>query len=171
MKYDRFDIVNAVSVAALLLAAGFYAVRGDAAPSRAAVTRAAASSAPAICAELARARATFEAGKSAKAVERLKAFTAANPDVAEGHLLLAKAFAAQQQYPSSIREYRQALVLDPEYADKASEKFIGKGIKSVLQHGWAPCEISLAPTQDDPARKAVLEDAQYIYRMLAGGCE
>jgi tetratricopeptide (TPR) repeat protein len=120
--------------------------------------------------DLSRARAAFDAAKYNKAIDQLKKFAAANPDVADPHVLLAKSYAATGDYASAIREYKTAVVLDPEYADLNSDKYIGKGIKSVLAHGWAPCEITLNPERNDAARAAVKDDAAYLQRMLAGGC-
>lgn len=50
------------------------------------------------------------------------------------------------------------MVIDREYANLNSDKYIGKGIKSVLAHGWAPREITLDPERNDAAR-AMLADA------------
>ena len=120
--------------------------------------------------DLGRARAAFDAGKYNKAIGQLTKFAVANPDVAEPHVLLARSYAATGDYASAIREYKTAVAMDPEYADLNSDKYIGKGIKSVLAHGWAPCEITLNPERNDAARAAVKDDAAYLQRMLAGGC-
>lgn len=167
MKYDRFDILTATCAALLLLAAGFVGMsRGTPAPA----PRASASSTRTAISDLSRARAAFDDGKYNKAIDQLRKFAAANPDIAEPHVLLAKSYAATGDYASAIREYKTAVVMDPEYADLHSDKYIGKGIKSVLAHGWAPCEITLNPERNDAARAAVKDDAAYLQRMLAGGC-
>jgi tetratricopeptide (TPR) repeat protein len=167
LRYDRFDILTACCAAGLLLAAGFVAVsRGSSPPP----PRPTSSSARAAIGDLTRARAAFDAGKYNKAIDQLKKFAAENPDIAEPHVLLAKSYAATGDNASAIREYKIAVVSDPEYADLNSDKYIGKGIKSVLAHGWAPCEITLNPERNDAARAAVAADAAYLQRMLAGGC-
>jgi cytochrome c-type biogenesis protein CcmH/NrfG len=166
-RYDRFDILTATCAASLLLAAGFVGVsRGTAAST----PRFTASSTRTAISDLSRARAAFEAGKYNKAIDQLKTFAVANPDIAEPHVVLARSYASTGDYASAIREYKTAVVMDPEYADLNSDKYIGKGIKSVLSHGWAPCEITLNPERNDAARAAVKEDAAYLQRMLAGGC-
>lgn len=167
MQYDRFDLLNLAGALALLLGAGFVGMSH--ASSNPAI-RVTSGSVRAAISDLSRARSAFEAGKTNKAIEQLTAFAAAYPDIAEPHVLLAKANASLGDYATAIREYKKAVVLDPEYADLNSDKFIGKGIKSVLQHGWAPCEISLFPERNDAARAAVEKDAAYLQRMLAGGC-
>jgi tetratricopeptide (TPR) repeat protein len=167
VTYDRFDVLSITCAAGLLLAAGFVGVsRGGPTP----VPRESASSASAVVSDLSRARAALDAGKNKKAIDELTAFVAANPDIAEPHVLLAKAHASMGDYATAIREYKAAVIMDPEYADLNSDKYIGKGIKSVLSHGWAPCEITLTPERNDAARAAVKEDAAYLQRMLAGGC-
>lgn len=166
-RYDRFDILTGTCAAGLLLAAGFVGIsRGT--PVQAA--RASESSTRIAISDLSRARAAFDAGKYNKAINQLRKFASGNPDIAEPHVLLAKSYAATGDYASAIREYKTAVVMDPEYADLNSDKYIGKGIKSVLAHGWAPCEITLNPERNDAARAAVKEDAAYLQRMLAGGC-
>jgi len=170
LKFDSFDRNILLCTFGLMLAAALYASFKNSSTEKPAA-RSADTSIAGMFSELATARALVDTGASGKALPKLKAFDAAHPGVAETHLLLARAYAAQQEYPSAIKEYRATLMLDPEYADKTSAKFIGKGIKSVMLHGWAPCEITLNPSQDSPEQKAVLEDARYIQRMLAGGCE
>jgi len=168
LKYDRFDALIAVSAAGLLLVASLIGATAHTGPT--AQPRASANSARAAVADLSRARAALDAGKQQKAIDQLTRFIAANPDIAEAHVLLAKAHATLGDYATAIREYKAAVVMDPEYADLNSDKYIGRGIKSVLSHGWAPCEITLNPERNDAARAAVKEDAAYLQRMLAGGC-
>jgi tetratricopeptide (TPR) repeat protein len=167
LRFDRFDFLIVTCAAGLLLAAGFGGIsRGSPPPT----PPAASGSTRAAIGDLTRARAALDAGKYNKAIDQLTKFAAANPDIAEPHVLLAKAHAAQADYATAIREYKTAVVMDPEYADLNSDKYIGKGIKSVLAHGWAPCEITLNPERNDAARAAVKDDAAYLERMLAGGC-
>ncbi len=165
-RYDRFDILVA-TCAGLLLAAGFVGMsRGAPQPA----PQGSSSSTRIAIRDLSRARAAFDAGKYNKAIDQLKKFAAANPDIAEPHVLLARSYAATGDYASAIREFKTAVVMDPEYADLNSDKYIGKGIKSVLAHGWAPCEITLNSERNDAAQTAVKDDAAYLQRMLAGGC-
>ncbi len=167
LKFDRFDVAIATCAAGVLLASGFVGVsRGGPSSS----PRVSASSTRTAISDLSRARAALDAGKHQKAIDQLTKFAAANPDIAEAHVLLAKAHAALGDYATAIREYKTAVIMDPEYADLNSDKYIGKGIKSVLSHGWAPCEITLTPERNDAARAAVKDDAAYLQRMLAGGC-
>lgn len=167
MTLDRFDIMTATCALGLLLAAGLVGRSRAAAPIR---PTASSSSTRTAIIELGRARAALDAGKTKKAIDQLTRFAASNPDIAEPHVLLAKAYASEANYATAIREYKTAVVLDAEYADLNSDKYIGKGIKSVLSHGWAPCEITLNPERNDAARAAVKDDAAYLQRMLAGGC-
>ena len=167
MSFDRFDMLTATCAAGLLLAAGAIGLSPG---SPAMSPRASTSSTRTAISDLTRARAALDASKTKKAIDQLAKFVAANPDIAEPHVLLAKAYASEADYATAIREYKTAVMMDPEYADLNSDKYIGKGIKSVLSHGWAPCEITLNPERNDAARAAVKEDAAYLQRMLAGGC-
>lgn len=167
MSFDRFDVLTATCAMGLLLAAGFVGYSRSTSP---APPPTSSSSTRTAISDLTRARAALDAGKTKKAIDQLTKFVASNPDIAEPHVLLAKAYASQGDYATAIREYKTAVVMDPEYADLNSDKYIGKGIKSVLSHGWAPCEITLNPERNDAARAAVKDDAAYLQRMLAGGC-
>jgi tetratricopeptide (TPR) repeat protein len=167
LTFDRFDVLIATCASGLLLAAGFTSVSMGGTPT---APHASANSTRMAISDLTRARAALDAGKYQKAIDQLTKFVAANPDIAEPHVLLARAHASLGDYATAIREYKTAVVMDPEYADLNSDKYIGKGIKSVLSHGWAPCEITLNPERNDAARAAVKEDAAYLQRMLAGGC-
>jgi tetratricopeptide (TPR) repeat protein len=167
LTVDRFDVLTVTGAIGLLLAAGLVGHSRDAASTS--PTPSSSSTRTAIS-DLTRARAALDAGKDKKAIDQLTKFVADNPDIAEPHVLLAKAHASLGDYASAIREYKTAVTMDPEYADLNSDKYIGKGIKSVLSHGWAPCEITLNPERNDAARAAVKDDAAYLQRMLAGGC-
>jgi tetratricopeptide (TPR) repeat protein len=167
LKYDRFDLLTATCAAALLVATGFISLSREHSPPP---PQSASSSTLTAISDLTRARAALDAGKYQKAIDQLTKFVAANPGIAEPHVLLAKASASLGDYATAIREYKTAVMMDPEYADLNSDKYIGKGIKSVLAHGWAPCEITLNPERNDAARAAVKDDAAYLQRMLAGGC-
>jgi len=167
VKIDGFDLLIAAGGIGFLWAAGLVGVSRGApiaapAPSTSTTRKA--------IVDLGRARAALDAGKTQKAIDQLTQFAAVNPDIAEPHVLLAKAFASRGDYANAIRQYKTAVVMDPEYADLNSDKYIGKGIKSVLAHGWAPCEITLNPERNDAARAAVKDDAAFLQRMLAGGC-
>ena len=167
MKLDRFDILTATAVSGFLITASF--LKNAPEPHTPPPPLSSGSARKAIT-DLGRARAALDAGKTQKAIGQLTAFAATNPGIAEPHVLLAKAYATQGDYANAIRQYKTAVVMDPEYADLNSDKYIGKGIKSVLSHGWAPCEITLNPERNDAARAAVKDDAAYLQRMLAGGC-
>jgi tetratricopeptide (TPR) repeat protein len=167
LHYDRFDLLTGACAIGLILAAGVVGSLRGIQPVR---PQASPGSMRGAISDLARARAALDAGKANKAIDQLTKFTGANPDIAESYVLLAKAHAAQGDFASAIREYKTAVTLDPEYADLNSDKYLGKGIKSVLSHGWAPCEITLYPERNDAAREAVKADAAYLQRMLAGGC-
>src|SRR5690348_15320042 len=99
---DRFDVVSLTCAAGLLVGVGFVSsTRADQNPE----ARPSSGSARTVVASLSRARAALDAGKPQKAIEQLNTFVTANPDVAEPHVLLAKAYASIKDDANAIREY------------------------------------------------------------------
>jgi len=176
MKLDRFDILVVAAVLVLTAAAFTLGSRGAAGqqgrPTAAAAARAKASPPdPAAYQELTRANELISSDQVDEAVKSLKGLTAAHPEMSEPHALLGQAYARVLDYPSSMREFRTTLVMDPEYVDKKSGKFIGKRIKAAVKDGMAEARARLSKNPDDKTARATLKDAYYLERMLAGGCE
>ena len=175
MKLDRFDLLTISAALALITSAAGLAVFGAAAPAPARVASAHAQAVtldPSIEAKLSSARALFGSGRMKEAVSTLDAIVREHPSEPEAHALLGQAYSALQDYPRAMREYGEALRMDPEYVDKKSEKkFIGKRIKAAVKEGMADAKARLDKDKDDASARAALKDAYYLERMLAGGCE
>ncbi len=173
MKTDRFDLIM-LSAAAILAAAAFALVMtgGEQVPRAAAASRLKAEPPdPKVYQEIDTARNLMEAGQAEEAVKALVRISGANPAMSEPHALMGQSYARLLDYPAAMREYRMALVMDPDYADKKSKKFIGKRIKAAVKDGMAEAKEKLARDPDDHAARVALKDAYYLERMLAGGCE
>jgi cytochrome c-type biogenesis protein CcmH/NrfG len=119
---------------------------------------------------LTEARNLLASGRVEEATTHLANLESGNPAVAETHLLLGQAFLEARDYPSSLREYRTALVLDADYADEHSGKFAGKRIKAAVRAGLDHLHAELRKAPGNPAAQEALKDAFYLERMLAGGC-
>jgi len=174
MKPDRFDLI--VLSAVFFLAAAALVLGMS--PGDEDVPRAAAASRlkaeppdPAVYQDIAAAQTLMASDQIDEAIEKLKGISVSNPAMSEPHALMGQGFARLLEYPSALREYRIALVMDADYVDKNSRKFIGKRIKSAVKDGMAGAKDALAKNPDDKAARATLKDAYYIERMLAGGCE
>jgi len=175
MKLDRFDILIVAAVFVLTAAALTLGAKGEAGqdrPTAAAAARAkAAPPDPAAYQEISRANELISSDQVDEAVNSLKALAASHPEMSEPHALLGQAYARVLDYPSSMREFRIALVMDPEYVDKKSGKFIGKRIKAAVKDGMADAKARISKDPGDKTARATLKDAYYLERMLAGGCE
>jgi tetratricopeptide (TPR) repeat protein len=174
MKPDRFDlmvIASAIVLCASALVIGSTAGgEGTAGPAAVARLKAAPPD-PAAYQKIAAAETLMNSEQFDSAIDTLKGISADYPAMSEPHALLGQAYARLLDYPAAMREYRTALVMDPDYVDKKSRKFIGKRIKSAVKDGMSEAKDSLANSPDDKAARAALKDAYYLERMLAGGCE
>ena len=173
-RLDKFDLI-VLTVVALLVAAAV--VVGTTGKSDRQFTRPASSRVqppppdPAFEGRLANARTFIGAGQASEAVKDLQALASSNPASSDAHALLGEAYARLMDYPSSMREYRLAISMDPEFLDKKSGKFVGKRVKAAVKDAMDEAKKALAANPDDPKAKAALSDAYYLERMLAGGCE
>jgi len=162
MKLDGFDtllLAAAVLLAGAPLAQGFRA--GGAEPIRALQAD------PEMRRGLDEAGAFLESGRAQESQERLQDLAARNPAVAEAHFLLGRTLLECRDYPASLREFRLALQLDPDYADPKAGKFAGAAIRRAISEG-SRAERPRVP--GNAAARAAQEDARYLERMLAGGC-
>lgn len=105
-----------------------------------------------------------------EAVQFLTQLEALNPAVAEIHLLLGRAYLKAREYPASLKEFRWALQLDPDYADPKTRKFAGDAIQGAIIEGIRHSRAELIRIPGSPMAKTALKDARYLERMLAGGC-
>jgi len=175
MKPDRFDLI--VISAALLIAAAAAVMAsggpaGDGRMPRAEAARIMAEPPdPAVYQEVSQAGALMEAGQPEAAVDALKKLSIAHPAMSEPHALMGQAYSRMLDYPAAMREFRIALMGDPDYVDKKSKKFIGKRIKATVRDGMAGAKKALSANPDDTSARSALRDAYYLERMLAGGCE
>ena len=173
MNIDRFDIL-AIAAAAVLTAGAVVlglSGGGETAYARPAAARVKPAPDPAMYPKLDAARTLLEAGQAQKALETLGGLSKEYPAEAEVHALSGQAHARLLSYPRAMASYRTTLLMDPDYVDKKSKKFIGKRIKAAVKEGMAEAKAALAGDTGDKAARAALKDAYYLERMLAGGCE
>lgn len=174
MKLDRFDILV---IAAVIALTGAAVVVGASAPPSGAVDRVAVARAkalppdPALYARLDELRRVIESGQPREALGALDAMASEHPELSEPHALMGEAFARMLDYPSAMKQYKMALMLDPGYVDKKSPRFIGKRIKAAQRDGLSEAKAKLDRDASDASAKSALKDAYYLERMLAGGCE
>ena len=165
MKPDGFDtlfLAAAVLLACAALAQGFQG--GGTGPTRALQAD------PEMRRGLDEAGALLESGRPRESQERLQGLAARNPSVAEAHFLLWRALLECRDYPASLREFRLALQLDPDYADPKARQFAGDAIKRAISEGKRHSSTKGLQLPGSAILRRALEDARYLERMLAGGC-
>jgi tetratricopeptide (TPR) repeat protein len=174
MKLDRFDIINLAIAALLAGAAVFYGIVGGAGGTRPRAAYAkicAAVPSPELIQKVEAARLLLEAGQVKESVGALSALEAANPASGEVHALLGQGYSRLMDYHSAVREFRLALLIEPDYIDSKSPRFIGKRIKAAVREGKPEFTDALRKDPGNDKAAAALNDAKYLERMLAGGCE
>ena len=171
-RFDGFDRFTMLAIAALISAAVFIGATDNTASVDRAVKKAAkAPTDPKVVAKAEAARLMLEAGQVREAIDGLKAAEAEAPAYGEPHALLGLAYAKTMEYPLAMKEFRLALLIDPDYIDSKSPKFIGKRIKAAVKEAKPLVVAAVGKMPGDAAARATLGDTQYIERMLAGGCE
>ena len=174
MKLDRFDILNLAAIALLSGAAVYYGFAGGAGSARPRAAYAKASAtvpSPDLIQKVEAARLLLEAGQVKEAIGSLNSLADTNPASGDIHALLGQGYSRLMDYPSAVREFRLALLIEPDYVDSKSPKFIGKRIKAAVKEGMPQFEDALRKNPGDEKAAAALNDAKYLERMLAGGCE
>ncbi|MBI5190680.1 MAG: hypothetical protein HZA22_08385 [Nitrospirae bacterium] len=174
MNLDRFDAFNIFAALMLVAAAAILGTSGGDTHATGAVSakvRSEAATPPDASTLYATAKQLIESGQPEEAVKSLAGIAEKFPAEAEAHSLLGQAYARMLDYPASMKEFRLALTIEPDYVDKKSGKFIGKRIKAVVKDGMSEAKVALEKAPEDAAAKAALKDAYYLDRMLAGGCE
>jgi hypothetical protein len=82
------------------------------------------------------------------------------------HLIAGAVYAREDRHlAKALREYRRALELNKEYADRRSPWYRGEDLEPLT----AKAKKKIHPG-DGPAARAALQDLFYIERSLAGGC-
>jgi len=170
---DGFDRGIIITVILLVLGIGY--VYATTEPQEAAVrpvaSRVKVETDPAVYPKLDTARKFMESNMPGEALGELEDIAKEYPTVSETHALMGEVYSRMLDYPASMRSYKRALMMDPDYVDKKSEKYIGGRIESAMKEGKKEARAALESNPGDESAKAALKDAHYIERMLAGGCE
>lgn len=82
------------------------------------------------------------------------------------HLFLAGAYRERRRDAEALREYRRAVEISRDYADRRASCYLGDELG-----GWLRAvRPRLAVAGADPAALSALRDLGYLQRALAGGC-
>ena len=82
-----------------------------------------------------------------------------------GNILMRK-----QEPIKAMREYKEAIDLNPDYLDKKTPLFQGKKLKIAAGEALAEIEKRIKADPKDEAAKNEKKTIYYLYRKIAGGC-
>jgi len=170
---DGFDKGIIAAVIALVLGIGYiyYTISPAESAVRPIASRVKVEVDPAVYPKLDAARSLMEANMPKEALESLNKIADEYPAVSDTYALMGEVYSRMQDYPEAMKSFRRALMMDPDYVDKKSKKYIGGRMESSMKEGMKQAKAALQKDPSDKSAKKALEDAYYIERMLAGGCE
>lgn len=88
------------------------------------------------------------------------------------YLYLARAYRELDNLEQGIINYSQAIKLHPDFVDKKSEDFLGRGKKELKPYVDKAIALSRKKEfKNQPNYKKVLRNLYYLQRRMAGGCE
>ncbi|MDA8085996.1 MAG: hypothetical protein M0Z75_04785 [Nitrospiraceae bacterium] len=109
-------------------------------------------------------------GDPAKAEGLIKDAIAQYPYEAEFYMLMGDMYMREQKPLSAVSRYKEAVDLDPDYADKTSNLFEGGKIRVALREAKHKLQAALAKDPDNARLKKAKSDLYYLLRRLAGSC-
>jgi tetratricopeptide (TPR) repeat protein len=110
-------------------------------------------------------------GLYAEAIAELDRIAKNNPENSLSYVYLAESYLAQGKLADSIRNYRRAVEMEPDYVDQRTPRFKGEKIKELVTEGIPKLEREKKLKPNDEEVKQALKDVYYLQRRLAGGCE
>jgi len=110
-------------------------------------------------------------GLYAEAIAELDRIAKNNPKNSLSYIYLAESHLAQGRLSDAIRNYRQAVEMQPDYVDQRTPVFKGDEIKKLVTEGIPKLEREKKLKPKDEDVKQALKDVYYLQRRLAEGCE
>jgi hypothetical protein len=175
---DWFDKAAIGAVLALLVA--FIAVRSDhpqeadsGRPRQPAATAAAAND-PGVEAELegkgTAVKSLMNSGGVSQAETLIRAMLLKFPYRGEPHMLMGDLLMRKQESALAVREYRQAVDLNPDYLDKKTPSFQGKKLKVAVDEALVELEQKLKQHPEDRTLRDEKKSVYLLYRKISGSC-
>jgi tetratricopeptide (TPR) repeat protein len=112
-----------------------------------------------------------EKGLHDEAIAELDRIAKSNPKNSLSYVYLAESYLAQGRLVDTIRNYRQAVEMEPDYVDPRTPLFKGDELKELVTEGIPKLEREKKLKPKDEEVKQALKDVYYLQRRLAGGCE
>lgn len=173
---DRLDKISFLTIVALI--AGSFAVmhghRGEDPPGRGRQEAAASLSGPGARAELdgmvIPIKNLIEAGSLSTAEAAINELARKYPYQGDPYMLMGDLFMRRQEPVKAMREYRQAVDLNPDYLDKKTRLFQGKKLKVAVGEALAEIEKRIGDAPQDKTLKSEKKIIYYLYRRIAGSC-
>ena len=106
----------------------------------------------------------------AKAEGLLQELILSYPYEGEPHMMMGNILMRKQEPIKAMREYKEAIDLNPDYLDKKTPLFQGKKLKIAAGEALAEIEKRIKADPKDEAAKNEKKTIYYLYRKIAGGC-
>ena len=115
-------------------------------------------------------RNAIEGNNTEQAEMQLKELISKYPDEGEPHMLMGDTLMRKQDVVRAVREYKEAVDLNPDYLDKKSPLFQGKKLRVAVGEAVAEIEKKIKFNPADESVKSERKIIYYLQRKLAGSC-
>ena len=121
-------------------------------------------------AKVKQARNLQDSDNPAKAEGLLQELILNYPYEGEPHMMMGNILMKKQEPVKAMREYKEAIDLNPDYLDKKTPLFQGKKLKIAAGEAFVEIEKRIKADPKDEAAKNEKKTIYYLYRKIAGGC-
>ena len=112
-----------------------------------------------------------EQGLYGEAIAKLQDIVNMHPENPLSYVYLARFHLKEGSLGESIRNYRRAVEMEPDYVDERTPLFIGDEIGELVIEGREKFGREKALKPKDKEVRRTLKDVYYVQSRLAGGCE
>ena len=110
-------------------------------------------------------------GLYTEAMAKLEDVIKKYPERPRSHVYMAQLHLKQGKLADTIRDYRRAVEMEPDYVDERTPLFIGNEIKGLVEEAREKLGREKKLRPKDETVKIALKDIYYLQSRLAGGCE
>ena len=110
-------------------------------------------------------------GLYAEAMAKLEDVIEKYPERPRSYVYMAQLHLKQGKLADTIRDYRRAVEMEPDYVDERTPLFIGNEIKGLVEEAREKLSREKKLRPKDETVKIALKDIYYLQSRLAGGCE
>ncbi len=110
-------------------------------------------------------------GHYAEALTKLEEIIQSHPEKAQAYIYKAQLLNSQGNLVESIKMYRAAIEMEPDFVDKKSPLFVGNTVLKLIPEARSKLNREKKLKPGDKMITAALDNIYYLQRRIAGGCE